>query len=81
MFFSPEKINRRGGIRTISFVVPLYRFEKALPEIPPALPFSKEGELLRNRRRIPSTFSPFGQRRMKGDFTPFQKANMFPFLF
>jgi hypothetical protein len=47
-----------------------------LPEIPPALPFSKGGELFGIRWKIPSTFSPFGKGGMKGDFTAFQIAKL-----
>jgi hypothetical protein len=39
-------------------------FEKALPEIPPVLPFSKGGELWGIRWRIPSAFSPIGKGKL-----------------
>jgi hypothetical protein len=52
--------------------VSLQPFEKALPEIPPGLPFSKGGELPGIQSRIPSTFSPFG--KGSGEKTEWREA-------
>jgi hypothetical protein len=45
----------------LSHSVTLWGFEAALPEIPPALPFLKGGELFRNSMKNFPAFSPFGK--------------------
>jgi hypothetical protein len=48
----------------LSHSVTLWGFEVALPEIPPALLFLKEGEPFGIWWRISSTFSPFGKGKL-----------------
>jgi hypothetical protein len=51
------------------------RFEKASPEIPPVLPFSKGGELY-GKSRADFTFLTHSRTGMKEDSTAFQKAKL-----
>jgi len=52
--------------------VTLWRFEKAFPEIPPGLPFSKGGELLGDSRWKIPLFPPL-EKGEKGGFYGFSK--------
>jgi hypothetical protein len=54
--------------REIRNSVSLQAYEKALPEIPPVLPFSKGGEFFGRQGRIPFTLSPI-EKGEKGDLT------------
>ena len=58
-----------------SFLVTALRLEKACPEIPPVLPFSKGGELYGNSR-ADFTFPINSRTEMKEDFTAFQKTKL-----
>jgi hypothetical protein len=49
-------------------------------EIPPVIPFSKEGELFSPLSRQDPIFSPF-ERGIKGDLMTFQNAKLLPIFY
>jgi hypothetical protein len=65
------------AIPQIDRKVTFWRFEKALPEIPPALPFSKGGEVWGIDGEFLPLFSPL-EKGDEGDLTAFQNGKLLP---
>jgi hypothetical protein len=61
------------------FPATFWGFEKALPEIPPVLPFAKGGELSGIPWRIRSIFSPLEKGRKKGILWLFKRLSCYVF--